>query len=295
MSVVLALGAAVVFGSADFLGGLASRRRTALAVALLSQAAGLALLVVALPFLGSAVVTPRDLGLGALGGLFGATGVVLLFRSLAKGPMSVVAPTAALAASVVPILAGLLLGERPGPAALVGIAVALGAVVLITREGPSEPDPLLADGTDVVRAPADRAAALRVAGIALLAGALFGLFFVCLHGTGDDAGLYPLLGARMASVPLLAVLLATRGGGVRTALAGRGLGTIVLSGVLDMAANVLYLLALRHGMLAVVAAVTGLYPASTILLAQTVLDERMRRTQVAGLAVAAVAATLVAV
>ncbi len=292
MSVVLALGAAVVFGSADFLGGLASRRRTALAVALLSQLAGLLALVAVLPLLGPATVTPRDLGLGALGGLFGSSGVVLLFRSLAKGPMSVVAPTAALSASVVPILAGLLLGERPGLPALVGIAIALGAVLLITREGPADDAPLLGEADASATTPG---AALRVAGTALLAGALFGLFFVCLHGTGDDAGLYPLLGARMASVPFLAILLATKGGGVRGALSGRGLGTVAISGVLDMTANVLYLLALRHGMLAVVSAITGLYPASTVLLAQTVLDERMRRTQIAGLAVAAVAAALVAV
>lgn len=291
MSVVLALGAAVVFGSADFLGGLASRRRAALAVALLSQLAGLVALAAVLPFLGPATVTPRDLGLGALGGLFGASGVVLLFRSLAQGPMSVVAPTAALSASVVPILAGLLLGERPGPSAAVGILVALAAVVLITREGPRDAEPLLGDAAEG----AGRGGALRVAGTALAAGALFGLFFVCLHGTGDDAGLYPLLGARLASVPFLAVLLATRGGGIRGALGGRGLATIVVSGILDMAANVLYLLALRHGMLAVVSAVTGLYPATTVVLAQTVLDERMRRPQIAGLAIAAVAATLVAV
>ncbi|QYG95717.1 DMT family transporter [Iamia sp. SCSIO 61187] len=279
---MLALGAAVVFGSADFLGGLASRRRAALAVALLSQLAGLVALVTVLPMLGPATVAPRDLALGALGGLFGSSGVVLLFRSLAQGPMSVVAPVAALTASVVPILAGVIQGERPGPSALVGIAVALVAVFLITREGSGRAAPL--DG-----------AVLRVAATALAAGALFGLFFVCLHGTGDDAGLYPLLGARLASVPFLAVLLVTRGGGVRDALAGRGWTTIIASGVLDMAANVLYLVALRHGLLAVVSAVTGLYPATTVLLAQTVLDERMHRTQVAGLAVAAVAATLVAV
>jgi drug/metabolite transporter (DMT)-like permease len=282
VSVILALGAAVVFGSADFLGGLASRRRAALAVALLSQLAGLAALVVVLPLLGPATVAPRDLSLGALGGLFGSSGVVLLFRSLARGRMSVVAPVAALTASVVPILAGAIQGERPGPSALVGIAVALVAVLLITREGGERTVPL--DG-----------AALRVAGTALAAGALFGLFFVCLDGTGDDAGLYPLLGARLASVPFLAALLAIRAGGVRDALAGRGWTAVIASGVLDMAANVLYLVALRHGLLAVVSAVTGLYPATTVLLAQTVLDERMHRTQVAGLAVAAVAATLVAV
>lgn len=284
MSVVLALGAAVVFGSADFLGGLASRRRAALAVAFGTQLAGFVALLVALPFLPPATVAPRDLLLGALGGLFGSSGVVLLFRCLARGPMSVVAPVAALTASVVPILAGLVQGERPGAAAVAGIAVALVAVVLITREG------------DEVAVTGERVRAdVGVVATALAAGALFGLFFVCLHGAGDDAGLYPLVGARLASIPFLALLITTRGGNLREAVTGRGLPTVVVSGVLDMTANILYLVALRHGLLAVVSALTGLYPAATVLLAQTVLDERMRRTQVAGLAVAAVAATLVAV
>ncbi len=290
MSVVLALGAAVVFGSSDFLGGLAARRRAVLSVALGAQASGLLVLAVALPLLGPATVAPRDLLLGGLGGVFGGTGLVLLFRTLARGPMSVVAPVAALAASTVPVGAGLLLGERPGLPALAGIVVALAAVVLITREGPPEAVP---DALDAAAAP--RRATARVALTALLAGSLFGLFFVCLHGTGPDSGLYPLLAARLASVPLLAALVAGRGESVRTALVGRGAAVALGSGVLDMTANVLYLVALRHGLLAVVSATTGLYPAATVVLAQTVLDERMRRTQVAGLAIAGLAAALVAV
>lgn len=286
MSVVLALGAAVVFGSADFLGGLASRRRAALAVALGTQAAGFVALLIALPFLPPATVTVRDLAIGGLGGLFGASGVVLLFRGLAQGPMSVVAPVAALTASVVPILAGLLLGERPGLSAFAGIVVALGAVLLITRE---DPGPAGLDG------PAPARAGLAAVGTAFAAGALFGLFFVCLHWSGDDAGLYPLVGARLASLPFLAVLMASRGGSLRDAVTGRGLPVVIVSGVLDMLANILYLVALRHGLLAIVSAVTGLYPAATVLLAQTVLDERMRRTQLLGLGIAALAATLVAV
>ncbi|MGI8938351.1 MAG: EamA family transporter [Iamia sp.] len=292
MSVVLALGAAVVFGSADFLGGLASRRRAALSVAFGAQAAGILVLAVVLPFLGPATVTPHDVLLGGLGGMFGGGGLVLLFHSLAKGPMSVVAPVAALAASTVPIVAGFLLGERPGGAALLGMAVALGAVVLITREGPSEtvPDgigPGAAVATTVRATPA-------VAGTALLAGSMFGLFFVCLHGTGDDSGLYPLLAARLASVPLIAAITLGRGQRLRPALVGRGAAVGLASGVLDMAANVLYLVALRHGLLAVVSATTGLYPAATVILAQTVLEERMRRTQLAGLAIAGLAVGLVA-
>jgi drug/metabolite transporter (DMT)-like permease len=208
--------------------------------------------------------------------------------------MSVVAPVAALTASVVPILAGVLQGERPGAAAVAGIAVALVAVVLITREGDEGPVPDIDPDGGLVAARPVRAD-LEVVLTALAAGALFGLFFVCLHHTGDDAGLYPLLGARLASLPFLALLITARGDSLREAFTGRGLPIVVVSGVLDMAANVLYLVALRHGLLAVVSAITGLYPAATVLLAQTVLDERMRRTQVAGLAVAAVAATLVAI
>ena len=283
MSVVLALGAAMVYGSADFLGGLASRRRAALSVAFWAQLTGLLALLTALPLVGAANATRADIVAGSVGGLFGGAGLVLLYRTLARGPMSVVAPVTALTASVVPILAGVATGERPGAAAVAGIAIALGSVVLITREGPAEP----ADGPG-------RRAPVAVVGSALLAGALFGLFFVSLHHTGDDAGLYPLLGARLASVPLLGLLVLAKGEDLRGALTGRGALVVIASGVLDMTANVLYLFALRHGLLAIVSAITGLYPAATVLLAQTVLDERMRRTQVGGLAIAALAAALIA-
>lgn len=287
MSVVLALGAAMVYGSADFLGGLASRRRTAISVAFGSQAAGLVALVVVLAIMGPAPVGGLDFVAGAVGGLFGAVGLVMLYRSLARGPMSVVAPVTAMAASIVPILAGLALGERPGGAALLGIAVALAAVLLITRVGPGA----VADD-DHGRGRAEVSAS--VVGTAVASGALFGLFFVCLHATGDDAGLHPLLGARLASVLLLGTLVATRGEGLGRALSGRGALAVAAAGVGDMVANVLYLAALRHGLLAVVSATTGLYPAATVLLAQTVLDERMRRTQLVGLATAGLAAGLVA-
>ena len=291
MSVVLALGAAVGFGSADFLGGVASRRRTALSVALAAQAAGLLVLSLTLPLLGPAQATPRDLALGWVGGLFGGGGLTLLFRTLARGPMSVVAPVAAVVATTVPVAAGLLLGERPGLPAVVGIAVALSAVVLITREGPQEtaPDHLDPDAAHARPARATPA----IIGVALLSGAMFGLFFVCLHGTAPASGMVPLLAARLASVPLIALLAFGRGEGVRSVLGGQGVAVALLSGVVDMVANVACLVALRHGMLSVVSATTGLYPVATVVLAQAVLGERLRRPQLAGLGVAALAAGLV--
>ncbi|MBX3285512.1 MAG: EamA family transporter [Actinobacteria bacterium] len=280
MSIVLALGAAAFYGSADFVGAVAARRTAALSVALGAQLSGLLVLLVAIPFLGSAVVTRHDLLFGAAAGVFGGLGVVVVYRTLARGPMSVVAPTTALSASAVPVLAGLVLGDRPGPAALLGIAVSFVAIALITRERTGD-------------APVPTRDAVAALLPALAGGAIFGLFFVLLHQTGDHAGLWPLLAARLTSVPILAALVAWRREPLGLRAAGT-VGAVAVSGSLDMAANILYLLASQHGMLAVVAALTGLYPASTIVLAQTRLSERMAPVQLAGLGVAALAAVMVA-
>ncbi len=279
MAIMFALSAALAYGSADFVGGLASRRTSPISAAFGAQLGGLLLLLVALPFVAPTAPRASDVAVGAIAGIFGGLGLVVLFRALAKGPMSLVAPTTALSASLVPIIAGILQGERPGALAIVGIAVSMVAVVLITRE-PHAPGTV---------AGANRGVLL----LALGGGGIFGLFFVTLHQASASAGLWPLLGARFVSVPLLA-LLARRSGPLLAWAGPATLRSVLGSGMLDMTANILYLLALRHGMLAVVAAVTGLYPASTVLLAQSHLQERLARSQLGGLAVAAVAAVLIA-
>jgi len=279
MAIVLALGAAAFYGSADFMGVLATRRSAALTVAFGAQVSGVLVLLGGLALLGPATITGADLGFGALAGLFGGIGLILIYRALAAGPMSVVAPTSALSAASVPVLAGLLLGDRPEPLALTGIAISFVAVLLITWE---RTEPGVA-----------RRVSRRVVLAALAGGTLFGLFFVALHQADPNAGLWPLLAARAASLPVLAALLRRSGSALSSE---RGLmGTIVVSGALDMLANIFFLLATRHGMLAVVSALTGLYPATTVMLAQTRLGERMRGVQGAGLAVAALAAVMVAV
>ncbi|MGY1777953.1 EamA family transporter [Geodermatophilus sp. SYSU D00804] len=277
MAMVLALASAVVYGMADFCGGIASRRAAAAAVVALSQAAGLVAVVLLLPWLGGSP-TPADLGWGAAAGVAGGAGLLLFYRSLATGVMSVVAPVTAVAAAALPVVGGLLLGERLGVLAAIGILLALVAVVLVAAEG----------GLSSLRA-----ARLGTVAPALAAGAGFGLFFVLLDRTGGDSGLSPLLAARVVSVLLIGGLALASG---RSLLVSRGvLPVVVLAGVGDMTANALFLVATQVGeQLAITGVLASLYPASTVVLAQVVLRERLAGAQRAGLAVAAAAVVLIA-
>ena len=275
MSVLLALGSALTFGVADFLGGIASRRAATWSVVIGSQFCGLALLVGALPLLPTATYGTADLAWGAAGGVAGAIGLTQFFRALSLGNMSVCAPIAAVITGAVPVVAGVGMGERPEPLAWVGIVLAFPAIALISRE---------LTGADTRTPPT-------AIGSAVIAGFGFGAFLVFLDRTGEGAGIQPLIAARVASVVLLTVLgLAI---GKLAPVGGRLLGVVAASGVLDMAANVMFLYAVREGLLALGAVISSMYPASTLLLARTVLDERLQRVQVAGLVLAAVAVALV--
>ncbi len=275
MAALLALSAAVAYGVGDFLGGLAARRVPPTAVVLWSHIVGLSMLVAAAPLVGGDV-TREALAIGAAAGVLGGAGVTFFYRALAAGAMSVVAPIAALLSAAVPVVVGLGAGERPSGGALAGIALALGAVVLVSREPPSAAAPL-------------RWQALA---LAVAAGVGFGLFFVTVDRAGGAAGLWPLVSARLASVSLFAGLGAAR---LTSAALPRGAaGPAVGCGLLDAGANIFYLLALAHGLLSVVSVLTALYPATTVLLARYVLGERLSPVQRAGLATAAVAAVLIA-
>jgi uncharacterized membrane protein len=277
MAMVLALASAVVYGMADFAGGLASRRATAAAVVALSQAAGLVAVVLLLPWLGGDP-TPADLAWGAAAGVAGGLGLLLFYRALAAGVMSVVAPVTAVSAAALPVLGGLLLGERIGPLAAGGIVLALAAVVLVAAE----------DGLGSLRD-----ARLGTVAPALAAGAGFGLFFVVLDRTGEDSGLSPLVAARVVSVLMVGGLALATGRSLR--ISRRVLPVVVLAGVGDMTANALFLVATQvGGQLAITGVLASLYPASTVLLAQVVLRERLAGAQRAGLAVAAAAVVLIA-
>lgn len=291
MALVLGLAAALVYGAADFTGGLATRRTHALAVVVLSQVAGLGVLLVALPFIADGAPAGGDLARGAVAGIGGGAGVALLYRGLAVGRMSVVAPITAVGAAALPLLWGLLAGERPSSWALAGVVLALLAVVLVSAAPGAQPGDVAAAGPGaggIVRS--GRALGPGV-GEAVLAGVGFGVFFVVLEGTSADAGLWPLLGARTSILVAGAAALATRTP-LRAAPGQRG--RIALAGVLDMGANVLYLLASRQGLLSLVAVTVSLYPATTVLLARFVLGERLGTAQRSGLALAAAGVGLIA-
>jgi len=238
---------------------------------------GLAMLV---PLLGGSPST-RDLWLGVLAGLVGVTGVQLLYRGLGAGRMSVVAPVTAVGAAFVPFVVGVAGGDGLPASRVAGAAAALAGVALVSRPA----------GAAAATASARARPALELA-LGIGAGIAFGVVFVLLAGVGDDAGLWPVLVQRCASVPAaLAVTLALR----RAPRVGRAdLRLIVPAGLCDAAANALFVVAARAGALSVVGVVASLYPAATVLLAALVLAERISRSQALGLALAGAGVILLA-
>lgn len=279
LAVGLGLLVATVYGVADFLGGLASRRRAAAVVVLWSQGVGLIVLALLVPLLGGSP-TRRDLGLGAGAGLVGLCGVLLLYRGLGAGRMAVVAPLTAVGAALVPFVVGVAGGDGMPALRLAGVAAALVGVALVSRPTPE------ADA-----APSRTSVATEV-GLGLGAGLAFGLVFVLLAFLGEDAGLWPVLVQRTVSVPAALLLTATLR--LSRRVSWDELRVIVPTGLCDAAANALFVLAARAGALSVVGVISSLYPASTILLAAAVLKERITRPQAAGLALAAAGVVLLA-
>jgi uncharacterized membrane protein len=268
---LLALAAAAVFGAADFTGGYASRRTPVATVTLVTNVVGVAIAAVLVLVLGGAW-SASSFGWGAAGGACGLVGIILLYLGLATGPNRLVSPLSAVVAAAIPVVVGLATGNRPGELAFVGLALAPVAIWLVA-------------GGDL-RAASGEARSLS---LAVGAGVGFGLFFVCLAQTPDDAGAVPLLAARLTSTTLLLGAVATR----RAAPPARAdLPIPALAGTLDMCANGLFLWSAVDGDLAVVGALVSFYPVTTVLLAVAVLGERVSRSQAVGLALAVACAAL---
>ncbi len=278
LPVVLAAFSALIWGAGDFCGGKATQRARALPVTVVAQLAGLPVVVLGLVLISATSPRPSDVGWGALAGVAGFAGLVLLYRGLAAGAMAIFAPVTAVTAAVVPLGAGLVLDESPGTLALIGVCCAIIAIGLMSVQ-------VAASRRQAVVTP-------RLILLALAAGTMFGVFFILLGRAGDNAGMWPVLGVRVGSITLGLLLVARQRVSLR--LDRPVLRWTVTAGVFDITANALYLLAAQRGLLSVVAPVAALYPASTVLLALLVDRERLRPVQVAGLGLAVTALVLVA-
>jgi drug/metabolite transporter (DMT)-like permease len=301
---ILALAAAVLYGTADFLGGAASKRANVLAVLAMTVPAG-AVVVVAVALLGEAPAIGGYLGLGGAGslalvggwgaigwaaasGVCGTSGLAAFYAGFAAAPISVVAPVAALVSTVLPVGVAIAHGERPTAGMVAGGLMCLIAIVMVSV--PGGPGVHLDQGT-----PPDRrgtAGRLRALSYGAAAGAGFGLFFLFLKNAGQSGVLWPVAISRTAGTAVaFGIALATRTRPWQRA--GRGVAAIALvSGAVDAAANVCYVLATRVGLFGLAVVITSLYPGMTVLLARWLLGERMRRLQRAGLLLAAAGVVL---
>ncbi|WP_406308822.1 EamA family transporter [Streptomyces sp. NBC_00623] len=275
IALLLALGSSLAYGCADFLGGIGARKAHVLRTVMIAAPASLAVELMLWPVLGASF-SAGALGWGAASGVASAAAFALLYRTLAIGPMNVLSPVTALVSAMLPVGVGLLQGEHLGATGLVGLPLALAAVVMVSA------------GHGAGSARPSHTALL----LALGAGAAIALQLIFLHQAPFDSGVAPLIVGRAVSsaVTLAAAgLMFRRLGSERPAYA-----VSATAGVLDSVANLLFLMAARSGDLAVVAVITALYPAGTVLLARSVLAERIHRGQLVGLGTAAVAVSLLA-
>jgi drug/metabolite transporter (DMT)-like permease len=274
-AIPLALGSAIAWGCADFLGGLLSRRVAVAAVTVWSQAAGFVALFIWLAA-GGFHLDARAFGIGALAGLGGGIGLAAFYKALAVGTMSIVSPLAACGA-IIPFGIALATGERPSALAVGGALVALVGAVLASAEEHGSGDPGRRQG----------------ALLAIVAAVALGLFIYSLGLAGDEGDtLSALFGARVGSLSILLSAALLTGAHLR--IARRDLAAAVTLGLIDTGANALFVLASARGYLSIVSVLGSLYPVVTVLAAHVILTERISWPQRAGVALALGGVALVA-
>lgn len=269
---VFGLAAALAWGAGDFGGGLASRRVPVYGVVLVSQATGFIMSFAAATIRGESFPTGSDLLVCAIGGALGAFGITMLYRGLAIGRMGIVAPVTGVLAAVIPVVAGFLIEGVPPPLVLVGIVIAVVAVVMVSR---------VADETG------GRAGLVE----ALAGGTAIGLFGVAISqlSAGDvfaDLAVIRLVQGVLVTAAVLVTRAAWRPG--RSLLL-----PLIVIGILDTAGNGFYLAAVQTGQLAIASVLSAMYPVATVVLAAVVLRERVTRDHTIGIVLAGAAIALI--
>jgi drug/metabolite transporter (DMT)-like permease len=276
LGLALALAASISWGISDFIGGLQTRRFSALSILLVSQPVGLVLAFGVALAVGADPLAAGDFLLAAAAGAAVVLALAAFYTAMALGSISVVSMVAALGV-LVPVVGGIAQGEEPGGIQALGAAVAIPAVVLVARE----PDPEW------------RAASAKSIGLAALAALGFGIFFLLIDHVAEHDPAWTIAAARVGGVTLLGVAALH----ARPKLPnGRGpvLAAIAAIGILDVSANLLYAVATNHGILPLVAVGASLYSLVTVLLARVVLGERLAASQRAGLGFTVLGVALIA-
>jgi len=280
VTALLAVLSAVFIGSADFVGGLASRTASGVRVAAFVAIMGLPLAFVVSLAYGAEHVSRNDVIWSVLSGIAVAIGLGCFYIGMGRGLISVVAPVAAVTGAVIPVVYGLARGERPGALALVGLVVAFAAVAVVSL-AQAEQHPETTVGVD-----------RHVIALALASGLFFGVFYITLSRVSDDAGLWPVTISRAAGSIVLVILSLIL---TRSVLGGvvRLWRMVLLIAILEVSGMVPLLLALQRGPVAIASVLASLYPVTTVLLAAFVLRERLSRLQYVGVAFALVSVALV--
>jgi len=275
LGVLMALSSALAYGAADFIGGVGSRRHSFWRVVLVGQAAGALLMLLAGVMLPGSPA-PLDFAWALLAGVGSATGSIFLFRGLARGRMGLVAPISAVGAALLPVLVGVALGERPSWLVWVGVLAALPGIWLVSRETtpdrPARPRGALVDGAT--------------------AGAGFGLLFIALAQISDGAGLLPLAANQLVGAILTMVAAASLGQPWRPRRGVLGWGSA--SGVLGASGTLAFMVATGATGLGIAGVLASLYPAVTVLLAASVLGERIGAGQRTGIVICTIAVAILA-
>lgn len=292
-TVVFALTSALVWGAADFFGGFATKKNTALKVVFVSQIVGGTLLFVFALVFRESFVGGLPLVYGAIAGISGALALLLFYNGLSTGKMSVFAPLTAVITSIIPIIISAFTEGRPTNLQLIGFILALVAVWLLSSGGGDSGEDSPENTTSKMNgASASKGLLSNSFVLAVLAGMGFSGFLIFIDLASADAIFWPLVAARLASVTLFFFIIRFTTGKVSFSVIG--LGIVALSGVLDASANALYALASSTGRLDIAVVLGSLFPISTIFLAWVVLKERLGAIQWVGVVFALIAIVCIA-
>jgi len=275
-SILLALGASAAYGAADFTGGLVSKRTNSVGVVILGHVFSLFILIPLVLLLGEPFPTLPNLLVGMLAGLSGGFGLIILYRALAEGQMSLASPVSALVAAALPVLVGLWIDGLPAPLMLMGFILALLAIWLIAKSGSVS----FAHAYQQLRLP-------------FLSGIFFGLFFIGLSHASSDGAIWPVIATRLGSIPGLLVYSSLAR--LEWMLERKHWIGILFISLLDSLGNIFFIYSSRLGRLDLAAVISSLYPGATVALAWMVLKEKLSRSQWLGVLCALLALVLISI